>query len=87
MGRAFSQAQKFGVEIAIPDQAITLDCGNVPCRILHLRRTENALWRARSWLRPAPVTEGSGSTIFDQFEGSSVHYWGYRRKWILAARR
>src|SRR4051795_13665124 len=27
MGRAFSQAQKFGVEIAIPDEAVKLECG------------------------------------------------------------
>src|SRR5207253_905524 len=33
MGRAFSQAQKFGVEIAIPDEALKLECGNSPCHI------------------------------------------------------
>jgi thioredoxin reductase (NADPH) len=30
MGRAFSQAQKFGVEVAIPDEAVKLECGNDP---------------------------------------------------------
>ena len=34
MGRAFSQAQKFGVEIAIPDEAVKLECGNDPCHVL-----------------------------------------------------
>ena len=34
MGRAFSQAQKFGVEIAIPDEAVRLECGNDPCHLL-----------------------------------------------------
>ena len=34
MGRAFSQAQKFGVEIAIPDEAVKLECGNDPCHLL-----------------------------------------------------
>ena len=34
MGRAFSQAQKFGVEIAIPDEAVKLECGNEPCHVL-----------------------------------------------------
>ena len=34
MGRAFSQAQKFGVEIVIPDEAVRLDCGNDPCRVV-----------------------------------------------------
>ena len=33
MGRAFNQAQKFGVEIAIPDEAVTLECGNDPCYV------------------------------------------------------
>ena len=33
MGRSFSQAQKFGVEMAIPDEAIRLECGRDPCRL------------------------------------------------------
>ncbi len=33
MGRAFSQAQKFGVEMAIPDEAVKLECGNDPCHV------------------------------------------------------
>ena len=33
MGRAFSQAQKFGVEVAIPDEAVKLECGNDPCHV------------------------------------------------------
>src|SRR5207342_3960083 len=33
MGRAFSQAQKFGVEVAIPDEAVKLECGNEPCHV------------------------------------------------------
>jgi hypothetical protein len=34
MGRAYSQAQKFGVELAIPDEAVRLECGNDPCHVL-----------------------------------------------------
>ena len=34
MGRAFSQAQKFGVEMAIPDEAVKLECGNDPLHLL-----------------------------------------------------
>ena len=34
MGRAYSQAQKFGVELAIPDEAVKLECGNDPCHVL-----------------------------------------------------
>ncbi len=33
MGRAYSQAQKFGVEMAIPDEAVRLHCGNDPCKL------------------------------------------------------
>src|SRR5205085_12080898 len=33
MARAYNQAQKFGVEIAIPDEAVKLECGNDPCHI------------------------------------------------------
>ena len=33
MGRAYSQAQKFGVEMAIPDEAVKLECGNDPLRL------------------------------------------------------
>src|SRR4030095_8845353 len=33
MARAFNQAQKFGVEVAIPDEAVRLECGNDPCRV------------------------------------------------------
>ena len=46
MGRAFSQAQKFGVEVAIPDEAVTLECGNdaVPVQ----------LWPPASASRRAP---------------------------------
>src|SRR3546814_5226607 len=34
MGRAYSQAQKFGVEMAIPDEAVSLKCGNEPCWLI-----------------------------------------------------
>ena len=33
MARAFNQAQKFGVEVAIPDEARRLECGNDPCHV------------------------------------------------------
>ena len=83
MGRAFSQAQKFGVEIAIPDEAITLDCGNVPCRIA-LATGERVMARA------IVVATGAryrrlGIDHLDQFEGSSVHYWASPLEADLAA--
>jgi thioredoxin reductase (NADPH) len=73
MGRAFSQAQKFGVEILIPDEAVKLECGNEPCQVL-LQTGERA--RARS------IVIATGARYrrlevknLEEFEGSSVHYW------------
>ena len=73
MGRAFSQAQKFGVEILIPDEAVKLDCGNEPCQVL-LQTGERA--RARAIV----IATGAryrrlGVERLEEFEGSSVHYW------------
>jgi len=73
MGRAFSQAQKFGVEVAIPDEAVKLECGNDPC---HLSLATGERVQARC------VVLATGARYrrlevdgLDQFEGSSVHYW------------
>jgi len=73
MGRAFSQAQKFGVDLAIPDEAVRLECGNDPCHVL-LATGERI--RARS------VVLATGARYrrlqvdrLEQFEGSCVHYW------------
>jgi thioredoxin reductase (NADPH) len=73
MGRAFSQAQKFGVEIAIPDEAVKLECGNDPC---HLQLATGERIQARSVV----IATGAryrrlGVDRLGEFEGSSVHYW------------
>ena len=73
MGRAFSQAQKFGVDFAIPDEAVRLECGNDPC---HVSLSTGERVQARSVViatgaryRRLPVDR------LDEFEGKSVHYW------------
>ena len=73
MGRAFSQAQKFGVEIAIPDEAVKLECGSLPC---HLKLATGERVQARA------VVLATGARYrrlevdrLEEFEGSSVHYW------------
>jgi thioredoxin reductase (NADPH) len=73
MGRAFSQAQKFGVEIAIPDEAVKLECGNDPC---HVSLGTGERIQARS------VVLATGARYrrleverLEEFEGKSVHYW------------
>ena len=76
MGRAYAQAHKFGVEIAIPDEAVGLltwdDAGEG--RLLRLANGERV--RARS------VVIASGARYrrlavanLEAFEGVSVHYW------------
>lgn len=73
MGRAFSQAQKFGVEIAIPDEAIGLDCGNRPCRV---KLATGERIQARS------VVIATGARYrrlkvenLESYEGAFIHYW------------
>ena len=73
MGRAFSQAQKFGVEVAIPDEAVKLECGNDPCHVL-LSTGERI--QARSVvLATGARYRRLGVERLEEFEGSSVHYW------------
>jgi thioredoxin reductase (NADPH) len=83
MGRAFSQAQKFGVEVAIPDEAVKLECGNDPC---HLLLATGERVQARSVV----IATGAryrrlGVERLDEFEGSSVHYWASPLEADLAA--
>ena len=73
MGRAFSQAQKFGVEMAIPDEAVKLECGNQPCSV-ELRTGERVKARAIVIATGARYRRLDVERLED-FEGSSVHYW------------
>ena len=73
MGRAFSQAQKFGVEIAIPDEAVKLECGNDPCHI-QLATGERVQARAIVIATGARYRRLEVESL-EQYEGSSVHYW------------
>ena len=73
MGRAFSQAQKFGVEVAIPDEAVKLECGNDPCHI-QLGTGERVQARAVVLATGARYRR-LGVEQLDQYEGTSVHYW------------
>lgn len=73
MGRAFSQAQKFGVEMAIPDEVFALVPGEGE---LALVLSEQERVRART------VVLATGARYrrldiarLDEFEGASVHYW------------
>src|SRR3954449_493856 len=83
MGRAFSQAQKFGVEVLIPDEAVKLECGNDPC---HVKLATGERIQARS------VVLATGARYrrlaverLEEFEGTSVHYWASPLEADLAA--
>jgi thioredoxin reductase (NADPH) len=77
MARAYNQAQKFGVEMAIPDEVTSLQAAGDPHEghfVLKLINNERA--SARS------VVIASGARYrrlevenLEAFEGSSVHYW------------
>ncbi len=77
MARAYNQAQKFGAEMAIPDEAIgleALDTSGEGGFVLKLSDNEHA--SARS------IVIASGARYrrldvkdLEKFEGSSVHYW------------
>ena len=73
MGRAFSQAQKFGVEVAIPDEAVRLECGNEPC-FIQLNNGERVQARSIVIATGARYRRLGVDKLAD-FEGSSVHYW------------
>jgi thioredoxin reductase (NADPH) len=78
-GRAFSQAQKFGAEVAIPLQVAHLDCGGTARRLndpLRLELTDGRSVRARA------VVVASGARYrqpkipnVHEFEGAGVSYW------------
>jgi thioredoxin reductase (NADPH) len=77
MARAYNQAQKFGAEIAIPDEVVRLQCqpADAAARFqLDLANSERVSARA--------VVIASGARYrrlavdnLQAFEGSSVHYW------------
>lgn len=76
MARAFNQAQKFGVEMAIPDEALHLECDEGIGKDQRLTLANGECVHARAVViaagaryRRLPI-EG-----LDPFEGRSIHYW------------
>jgi thioredoxin reductase (NADPH) len=77
MARARSQAQKFGVEMAIPDEAASLEILDRPD---HARFVLNLSNQERVRARSVVIACGAryrrlGCKNLDVFEESSVHYW------------
>jgi thioredoxin reductase (NADPH) len=74
MARAYNQAQKFGAEMAIPDEAMSLNNDDGGHFTLNLRIGE------RVSARSVVLATGAGYRRLhvenlDAFEASSVHYW------------
>jgi len=77
MARAYSQAQKFGVEMAIPDEAISLDAreyGDNECLRIRLSNSESASARSIVIATGARYRRLDTERL-ESFEGTSVHYW------------
>jgi len=76
MGRAFSQALKFGVEIAIPDEVVHLGSSHTNEAGYRLALANGEQIRSRSVI----IASGAnyrrlGVDNLAAFEGSAVHYW------------
>jgi thioredoxin reductase (NADPH) len=75
MARAYNQAQKFGVELAIPDEVARVELGaNGGHHVVRLINGESVKARAiviASGARYRRLTVDG----LESFEGSSVHYW------------
>ena len=76
MGRAYNQAQKFGVQMAIPDEVARLDAEPSPEGLLTLRLASGEAVRTRS------VVIATGALYrrpqvkrLEAFDAASVHYW------------
>jgi thioredoxin reductase (NADPH) len=76
MARAYNQAQKFGAEMAIPDQAD----GLIPPTEISGRFVLKLASRERATARSVVIASGARYrqlpvANLNEFEGSSVHYW------------
>lgn len=87
MARAYNQAQKFGVELAIPDEAMRLECPVPGDGGNHLLTLSNG-----ECVRARAVVIATGARYrrpriagLAAFEGASVHYWASPLEARLAA--
>ena len=77
MARAYNQAQKFGVEMAIPDEVIDLDAVGSPDKGSFALKLSNG---ERVSARSVVIASGAryrrlAVENLEAFEGASVHYW------------
>jgi thioredoxin reductase (NADPH) len=74
MARAYNQAQKFGADMAIPDEVRTLDGQGGSPFALHLQSGEQVSARSVVVATGARYRRLNVQNI-DAFEAASVHYW------------
>jgi thioredoxin reductase (NADPH) len=77
MARAYNQAQKFGVEMAIPDEAVGIQ---VPADAAESEYVLSLFNNERVRARSVVIASGAryrrlNVAHLDEFEASSVHYW------------
>jgi thioredoxin reductase (NADPH) len=77
MARAFNQAEKFGAEMAIPDEAVHLEC-HPNSKEAHFQLT--LVNQERVSARAVVIASGAryrrlGVANLSDFEGTTVHYW------------
>ncbi len=85
MARAYNQAQKFGVEMAIPDEAVRLEPVAEGFRVW---LADNESIRARALvLATGARYRRLDVADLDLFEGTSVHYWASSREAQLCERQ
>ena len=76
MVRAYNQAQKFGAEVAIPDEVVRLECHPAELARFRLRLANQECVSARAVLIACGAEyRRLGCSNLTEFEGSSVHYW------------
>lgn len=83
MARAYNQARKFGVEMAIPDEAAALSCGD-DGPVLTLANGERIRARALVLATGARYRRPDVARL-EEFEGATVHYWASPLEAKLAA--
>ena len=77
MARAYNQAQKFGAEMAIPDEVLRLDAAS---KAGDARFTLRLAYNERATARSIVIASGAryrriAVSNLEEFEGTGVHYW------------
>jgi thioredoxin reductase (NADPH) len=75
MGRAYAQAEKFGVEMAIPDEVVSLERAASGDRFLLRLANEETVGAKTVVIASGARYRRLECSNLQEFEGSCVHYW------------